>query len=140
MSKIIALQGPGDSGKTTTIKLLPEILERNGYKQEPGGYKLHGPNGDFSDVFKKGAIRVGVTSQGDNYKLVFSKLTRLISEFKCDICICACRTKDRKPPGSVAAVHSFPNHKPQFVKKTKANSADRAKVNTTDVDEIFSRI
>jgi thymidylate kinase len=60
MGRIIALQGKGNSGKTTTINLLPAILNRNGYRQVPGMRRNYGR--DFLDVFENGTIRLGITS------------------------------------------------------------------------------
>ncbi len=45
MSRIIALKGRGNSGKTTTINLLPNILLANGYSRVAGMFQQHG--GDF---------------------------------------------------------------------------------------------
>lgn len=138
MGRIIALQGRGETGKTTTIKLLPAILQANGYIPVAGMYQNHG--NDFLDVFENGKQRIGVTSSGDTHDLVFDRLTDLINA-NCDICICACRTFDRTPPGTVAAVRSFPTHVPQFVKKTIAGSiAQQPTVNATDANTIFNMI
>lgn len=136
MGKIIALQGAGSSGKTTTIRLLPDILKKNGYSQVPGALINHGKK-DFSDIFVNGTKKVGITSQGDNHKTVHDKLTRLVNA-GCDVCVCACRTQDRNPPGSIAAVHSFPSHKPQFVKKTTTKNASQyLAVDKQDANIIF---
>lgn len=135
MSKITALQGKANSGKSTTIKLLPDILQQNGYSQVSGAFKSFG--GDILDVFENGHMRVGITSSGDNYDQVYEKLQILVAA-GCDICICACRTYDRLPPGSVAAALSFPGYSVQFVPKTYATSqAHEALANTSDANVLF---
>lgn len=138
MGKIIALQGKGNSGKSTTITILRSLLLANGYSSVPSCYKFRGK--DFSDILINGNKKIGVTSSGDNYKTVHARLSYFVNS-GCDICICACRTHDRKPPGSVAAVNSFPGHKPQFVKKTvKASAALQLQANTSDANTLLSRI
>ena len=58
MKKIIALKGRGGSGKSTTIKMLPSILLKNGYTQVDEKYQKHGF--DILDVFQKEELRVGI--------------------------------------------------------------------------------
>lgn len=55
MSRIIALKGRGNSGKTTTISLLPNILLANGYSRVAGMFQQHGS--DFLGVFENGKQR-----------------------------------------------------------------------------------
>lgn len=138
MNKIVALQGKAHSGKTTTITLLPDILLQNGYSRLPGAYKRRGK--DFLDIFVKGTKKVGVTSSGDTYDLVHARLTELVRQ-GCVICVCACRTADRKPPGTIAAVNSFSGYKPDLVPKTIAsNPAQELSANTKDAHIVFSKI
>ena len=138
MGRIIALQGRANSGKSTTINLLPTILLAHGYSRVAGMYQNHG--GDFLDVFENGKQRVGVTSSGDTHDLVHDRLTDLVNA-KCDVCVCACRTFDRVPPGTVAAVNSFSGYTPQFVPKTIATSvAQEPIVNAADANTVFSLI
>ena len=136
--KIIALQGRGDSGKTTTINLLPSILISNGFRQVPNKYQNHG--GDFLDIYDDGNKKVGITSSGDTYDLVNDKLTDLVNE-KCDVCICACRTADRKPPGTIAATKKFPGYTNEYVAKTYATgSSGQLTTNQKDAQTLFNRI
>lgn len=138
MSRIIALQGRGSSGKTTTINILPAILRANGYMQVPGMYQQHGA--DFLDVYENGIIRLGITSSGDTYDLVHDRLTDLINA-GCAVCICACRTRDNVPPGTIAAVNSFPGFTPTFIQKTyAATPSQEPAVNTADANTVFNAI
>ena len=138
MSRIIALQGRGNSGKTTTINMLPTILVANGYTQVPGMYQQHGA--DFLDVYENGIIRLGVTSSGDTYDLVHDRLIDLINA-GCTVCVCACRTRDNIPPGTIAAVNSFPGYIPTFIQKTyAATPAQEPVVNAADANTVFNAI
>tara|TARA_B100000508_G_C11465630_1_gene282066 strand:- start:15472 stop:15891 length:420 start_codon:yes stop_codon:yes gene_type:complete len=137
-NKIIALRGRGCSGKTTTINMLPAILTSNGYTQVPNMYQNYGS--DFLDVYEKGNTRVGLTSSGDTFDLVNDRLTELVGH-GCQICICACRTYDRVPPGTIAATQNFPGYQNECVDKTYANSADNQIIaNQKDAAIIFRRI
>lgn len=136
--KIVALKGKGDSGKTTTINMLPNILIANGYKQVPNKYQKHG--GDFLDIYDNGKKKVGITSSGDTFDLVNDRLSDLVTE-KCDVCICACRTADRKPPGTIAATKNFPGYTTEYVNKTYApNPSGELKANQNDANVLFSKI
>ena len=134
MSRIIALKGTGNSGKTTTIKLLPNILLANGYSRVAGMHQNHGS--DFLDVFENGKQRVGVTSSGDTYDLVNDRLTELINA-KCDVCVCACRTSG----GTHIAIHKFAGYTSHFEQKNYATTtAQEPIVNSADVNKLFSLI
>jgi len=119
MKKIIALKGKSRSGKTSTIKILHELLGENGFTQTEFTKIKYG---DFIAVFSKNDKKIGITSTGDTYNLVLSALQNLINENKCNICVCACRTIDRITPGTKDAILEFSNYKPQFVEKTLDNN------------------
>jgi hypothetical protein len=134
MSRIIALMGRMDSGKTTTIHMLPNILLGNGYSQVPGMLQTFGK--DFMDVFENGSIRVGLTSSGDTHDLVHDRLTDLIN-YGCDVCICACRTSG----GTHVAIHGFTTHTSHFEQKTYASTiAQQPIVNLRDANTLFSLV
>lgn len=137
--KIIALQGVANSGKTTTIKLLDQKLIKEGYTPIAG--KRIGGAGDFSDVYRspKGKI-IGITSTGDTHDMVRSNLERLIKE-NCEIIICACRSYDRMPPGTVAAVQGFPSHPVTFIQKTRTNDSKKyGAVNQADANTLYQTL
>jgi energy-coupling factor transporter ATP-binding protein EcfA2 len=137
-NKIIALRGRGGSGKTTTIHMLPAILTSNGYTQVPNMYQNHGQ--DFLNVYEKGTTRVGLTSSGDTFDLVNDRLTGLVGH-GCQICICACRTYDRIPPGTIAATQNFPKYQNEYVDKTYANGTNNQLIaNQNDAATLFRRI
>jgi hypothetical protein len=134
MSKIIALKGRAESGKSTTIGMLPAILIANGYTQLPGSRQNYGK--DFLDIFTKGGIKLGITSAGDTYDLVYQRLTTLVSA-KCDDIVCACRTHG----GTHDAIDDFTGYTPEFIQKTYAPSvALETTVNTADANTVFAKI
>lgn len=126
--------GRGDSGKSTTIIMLPAILIANGYTQVPGIRRNYG--GDILDVFNNGTLTVGVMSRGDGYKEVFDGLTILVAA-GCDVCICACRTWG----GTHAAIHSFTAYTSHFQPKVYAAiPANEPIVNAADANTLFTLI
>jgi hypothetical protein len=138
MKRIIALQGRGDSGKSTTIGILHDLLLSGGYTQVPGAFTPHGK--DFIDVLTDGKRKIGITSSGDTYDLVHDRLQELITA-GCQVCICACRTADRIPPGTIAAVNSFSGYSPEFVQKTYAqNPNQEPSINASDANNVFNEI
>ncbi len=118
--------------------MLPSILIANGYKQVPNKHQKHG--GDFLDIYDNGMKKVGITSSGDTFDLVNDRLSDLVTE-KCDVCICACRTADRKPPGTIAATKNFPGYTTEYVNKTYvSNPSGQSRVNQNDANVLFSKI
>ncbi|WP_455083460.1 hypothetical protein [Prevotella aurantiaca] len=63
--KVIALKGEKDSGKTTTLKKVHELLMETGGEQETN-YKvdLKG-NDDFRDIINFAGKKIGIVTQGD---------------------------------------------------------------------------
>ncbi|MBF2707468.1 hypothetical protein [Flavobacterium soyangense] len=129
MNTIIGLRGKGGSGKTTTIGKLFELLEKNGYEIQSSSFGKIGI--DFKAILIKKNIKIGLSSWGDSYDLVFNALKELMDD-ECMICVCACRTYDRINPGTNAAITQFTNYKHKFIEKTVAN-------NTITIDEASSK-
>ena len=129
MNTIIGLRGKGGSGKTTTIGKLFELLKKSGYEIESSSFVAIGT--DFKAILIKNNIKIGLSSWGDSYDLVFNALKELM-DYDCMICVCACRTYDRINPGTNAAITQFTDYKNKFIEKTIANK-------TTTIDEASSR-
>jgi len=130
MNTIIGLRGKGGSGKTTRIGKLFELLKINGYEIESSSFVAIGT--DFKAILFRNDIKIGISSLGDSYDLVFNALKELMDS-GCTICVCACRSYDRlKKPGTNAAITQFTNYKHKFIEKTIAN-------NTPTIDEASSR-
>lgn len=141
MGQIIAIQGKGNTGKTTTINILETILISQGYTQR--GY-YHRSGKEFTGVFQKENKKVGLTSAGDNYHLLHPELVTLINTSNCDIVVCACRThqksiKGNPPKGSISAVKSFSaTHPAIFEPKTIATNTNIENIcNDYDAYKVF---
>lgn len=138
MNKIIALRGRGNSGKSTTIRLLYDLLLQNGYQLISSNINVNG--GDFIAIFSKNGKLIGVTSSGDTYDLVHDRLQELVNA-NCNICVCACRTFDRVPPGTNAAIIEFTDYQNKFIEKTvDVNDATQRTTNGRDAQNLFSAI
>ena len=138
MKKIIALKGKGNVGKTTTIRILHNILQQNGYVLNETNITAYG--GDFVAIFEKNSILIGLTSFGDTYDAVHSRLEELIAK-NCEICICASRTYDRVPPGTIGAIKGFKNYSNEFIDKTvDYNLSTQNNTNNNDADRLFQLI
>ncbi len=115
MKKIIALRGKGNSGKSSTLRILHDLLEDDKGFKKVWSKKKEKPM-DFDAVFLKKDILIGITSRGDTYNYVHKHLQILVDN-KCIICVCACRTVDRKEPGTIAAIKEFKDYQHQFEDK-----------------------
>lgn len=94
--KVIALKGEKDSGKSTTLKKVHELLMAAGGEQERYCYKdLEGNSKDLRDVINFAGKKIGIVTQGDYYKEEeensVKKHLEWFKDYKCDIVICAWR-------------------------------------------------
>lgn len=138
MNIIIGLRGKGGAGKTTTIGKLFELLKKNGYEIESSSFVAIGT--DFKAILFRNNIKIGISSWGDSYDLVFNALKELM-DAGCTICVCACRTYDRINPGTNAAITQFKNYKHQFIQKTVAdNTTSIGDASSMDADILFAEI
>lgn len=138
MNTIISLRGVGNSGKTTTIRLLPQMLAAAGYNVVNSNYSPLG--GDFLAIYSKNNKLIGITSSGDTHDLVFDNLSTMVNQ-GCEICLCACRTYDRVPPGTNAAIDSFTAYQRIDIGKTSvATPANEAAANAADAQRLFQEI
>jgi len=138
MKTILALRGKANTGKSTTIRILHDLLMQ--YDFELINSNLANTEGDFIAVFKKNGKLIGLTSSGDLYDFVHDNLVELIDD-GCEICICACRTYDRVPPGTNAAVEEFTDFQHQFVDKTyDDNVLSQVNTNRNDAQNLLTLI
>ena len=136
---IIALKGKGNSGKSTTIRLLHDLLIADDYEVVNTNFESLG--GDFRTVFSKNGKIIGITSSGDTFDLVRNNL-KILVDLECNICVCACRSYDRSDHGTNAAIDTFlPTYKKQYVDKTITTiSAQQSIANEKDCQILFQAV
>jgi len=134
MSTLIALRGKGRIGKSTTIKLLRDIL-LNTYFGVIDEIQYRS-GGDIFSIFKlKGKI-IGIASSGDLSEIVEANLDEFIKN-NCDIAVCACRSYGQ----TVTAIEFNTSFNHIFISKTIGISKlDQDSANFTDANEILSII
>lgn len=144
MKKIIALRGKGNSGKSQTIRSLAEMLLEKGFRPIVGKnfpeiiIGRTGKPRDFWQIFEANGVIVGVSSSGDTYGVVRWQLDNLIN-YECQVCICACRTFDKKPPGTIAAIEETVGYSKNFhPKRFDANDLTQAATNERDALDLFN--
>lgn len=146
MNRILALRGRAGSGKTTTIRLLHRMMERNGFTLIATTYSETG--GDFRTVFERDGLRIGVSSRGDTFDDVRNDLNWLMKQ-RCTILVCACRTSDRPngrgiTRGSNAAIDGFTDFQATRLNKTVSangyNSEENDRNNSIDCRMLFDKL
>ena len=138
MNTIIGLRGKGGSGKTTTIGKLFELLKESDYEKESSSFAAIGT--DFKAILIRENVKIGISSWGDSYDLVFNALRELI-DAGCAICLCACRTYDRISPGTNAAITQFTDCEHLFIPKTvSSNAISIDDASSIDADRLFAEI
>lgn len=88
---IIAIWGNADTGKSSTIKNVYELIKKN-HKSVTVLYEGPKSTFDITKIIKINEVKIGIESQGDPNSNLFSSL-KLFYDEKCEIIICATRTK-----------------------------------------------
>ena len=140
MVKMFVLQGVYDSGKTSTLTILDELLRKK-YPNIEGNPKCstRGKYKDFQVIYTltvNGKKRlIGIKTDGDNGEAVYEDVGWLVDN-KCNIIFCSCRSYG----GTVEAVKRLSEEADvRFVKKTlEADEAKRRKVNTADAQKLLA--
>ena len=140
MVKMFVLQGVYDSGKTSTLTILNDLL-REKYPDIDGNPKCstRGKYKDFQVIYtltvngKKQYI--GIKTDGDNGDAVYGDVGWLVDN-KCNIIFCSCRSYG----GTVEAIKRFSEEADvTFVKKTlEADESKQRKVNTADAQKLLA--
>ena len=142
--RIIALQGQGNTGKTTTLKLLIEKILSN-------GHKLIAPNlselttmlkgkGDAWAVFTVENKQVGITTRGDFEQAIICDFGQIMKYGNCDVFVCAIRTSG----GTVNCIKGLSGNWDIYRKLTFASSntamvsREQAKQNNCQVEYLYS--
>jgi hypothetical protein len=106
MKIAIAQIGPEDAGKTTTIRMMYDLL----LDRRPDAIveSLLDRNADIRAVVTVEGIKIGIESQGDPWKKAarLDPSLALFVRLKCDVIICATRTRG----GTLGAFSSLKDH------------------------------
>ena len=144
-NSIIALQGRGESGKTTSIGLMYEqLVDHSGFTVIQSNFQSAGANKEFRAVLKVDGVLVGVTSKGDTYDYVKIDLEFLI-EKGCTVIICACRTSDRSRNGnprrgSNLAIDEYTDYMIYRIRKSVSGRVDtEEKNNEKDAERLLKK-
>ena len=140
MVKMFVLQGVHDSGKTSTLTILDELLRKK-YPNIEGNPKCstRGKYKDFQVIYTltvNGKKRlIGIKTDGDNGKAVYGGVGSLVDD-ECNIIFCTCRSYG----GTVEAVKRLSEEADvRFVKKTlEADESKQRKVNTADAQKLLA--
>ncbi|UTW47126.1 ATP-binding protein [Bacterioplanoides sp. SCSIO 12839] len=89
MNRVIALFGPGNSGKTSTLRIVHQQLLKMDFDTME---KYHKSHVDIREIFIIDGVKVGLETQGDPYSRLAESL-ELFKKIGCKIIICASRTR-----------------------------------------------
>ena len=135
MLNIIALEGAPSKGKSTTIGLLYDKMKADGYAIIQD--KKRAGSKDFFVIVTKKSKKIGVTTYGDNPRIIKEKLDFFISK-GCSIMITACRPSSQQD-GTKAMVESYRGYRKQYLPKTIASNVSGCNtVNNADADSLFN--
>lgn len=140
MKKIIALYGPGNSGKSTTLKMVFRSLEVSFEKLEESEVQADRRGKYFLDerydvraIFVVNGVRVGLESQGDPNSRLEDSL-QFFRDNACTLIVCPTRTRGK----TVDCVSRLkPDFEVEWIEKlvtngasseTACNKADAAKI------------
>lgn len=140
MVKMFVLQGVHDSGKTSTLRILDELLRKK-YPDMSGEpkYSTRGKNKDFQVIYTlkvNGNKRlIGIKTDGDNGEAVYKDVGWLVDN-QCNIIFCSCRSYG----STVESVKRLSEEADiTFVKKTlEADEAKRRKANVADAQKLLT--
>lgn len=144
MTKIIALKGDSDRGKSKTLNLVYQYLLLFGYVQVPKNFDILGNSDqyDFIDIVERKGLKVGIATMGDYQNglqrrvkgSVESQIDLLVGA-GCDIVVCAVNS------GLTRAISHISSYTHEFVDKTVSVSDDEERIrNGEDAERIYKLI
>lgn len=132
--ELIILEGLSNTGKTTTIGLLHQMLLQNG-GTSTNKQPLGGDSNDFSDIvinFKN--LKIAIFTMGDNSTEI-SKAILNYHNLKCDFFICSLSTSKPKIRAN-NRINQFQNTR--VPKTISSQTVSEIQANTHDGNQIFS--
>lgn len=141
MEQIIGLRGRAGSGKSPTFRILHEQLDQD-ERFTPEMTTYNGVDGELRSIFIFQDVRFGLNSTGDSFDDVQQQL-QLLQVGNCQFAVSACRTYDRRPPGTNAAIRQFSDVEPIFIRKEiieESNNQERLEANRRDAQRLVDLI
>lgn len=133
--RITVLQGLHNTGKTSTLIIVWNLLLQNGgvsTNRQP----LGGDSNDFSDIVVRGNQRIAFYTMGDYSTYLANAIYEYDSQ-NCDVIVCALSTNNASIRAN-NAINQFNNTR---INKTIVNvQASEQQANITDAQRIFSQI
>jgi hypothetical protein len=135
MKTVIALSGPPDTGKSSTLTKVYELL-RAKHPEAPLSHEIL--NHDVRAIIVINGHKIGLESQGDpGGRLTRGSISMFVRE-ECEIIVCATRTRGQ-------TVEAVENLKPQFsikwIQKLRdADESQREQINNTLASDILKQI
>ena len=141
MKQIYVLQGPHDSGKTSTVREIYNIINQK--YPNATEMRIHKKNNAWDITYileivdeEKGKIKIGINSGGDALGCIYEPLNTFNSE-GCDLIFCACSSTYGQ---MTEFIDSFQKeYKTFYIHKLKnilnTNNLDRGKENSAQAQE-----
>lgn len=134
--RIIVLQGIPNTGKTSTLNLVYDMLVPNGGGVSTNRQPLGGDPRDFSDIVVRGTQRIAFFTMGD-YSTYLANAIYDYDGQGCDVLVCALSTNNAK----IRAHNALNQYNTTRINKTIApNTTTELATNTTDAQTIFNLI
>lgn len=139
--RIIVLQGMPNTGKTSTLWLVRDLLLNNSGSSIPNEFSIFGNNptpykDDFKDIILFNSLTVAIYSTGD-YSTLLANAIYDYNRKGCDVLICALSTNTAK----VRANNALNQFNSTRINKTIAPIATaELATNTADAQTIFNLI
>lgn len=97
---LICVRGAGDTGKTTALRRIMNILIKKGAKVfkwfEPTDRDEHTVNGDFMAILEYKSLKIGFKTQCDpTFEKYVINAIKVFIEIDCELVLCASRTRGR---------------------------------------------
>jgi adenylate kinase len=131
---LIVLKGVSNSGKTTTIKLLYNMLIKD---DNVAYYSLSNRkvNVETKALVYKNSTLIGIVSAGDNSEYIINQVKKFI-DIKCAIIVCTCHPSHTSLIESYTAQLSAVN----YLNKDKAKNQETAKAENIENAELIARM
>lgn len=135
--QLIILEGPSRKGKTTTLHLLFDILQKKGASIIESKQSLGGASGDYEVILNYKGYKIGLYTMGDYSNPLSKAISKYHKEHKCDYFIFALSTDTKKVnANNKIAKYDHSRH----LKNTSIHKTDHETLNKKDAEYLLSLI